>query len=168
MPVGVLAPPAADQPDRRGTGFARSHPLAGLVARHHKGHADRPARGFVVGCAACWELAIRDDERFIIECDLPRGLEPDLSYVDEIAVGLACQGKRRGKLTDAERTEAVARLTGWGVAPSVIASRLGMNTDSVSKHLPAPVLKHKGRPRASGRSLALLACNRSPSRTAAR
>jgi hypothetical protein len=87
--------------------FGTSHPLAEVAERHCQDH-----RAELIGdvaCGACWELAIRDDERVVVEYGLPREVEPDPDYIDEIAVELACGGERVS-LTRAERVEAVRRL----------------------------------------------------------
>ncbi|MFL6144919.1 MAG: hypothetical protein ACJ72N_24020 [Labedaea sp.] len=46
-----------------------------------------------VGCGACWERAIRDDERAVVLFGLPREIEVDPSLVDEVAVELALRGE---------------------------------------------------------------------------
>ncbi|WP_291416734.1 hypothetical protein [Actinophytocola sp.] len=55
--------------------------------------------------------------------DLPRELEPDPEYVDEIAVDLACRGERV-RLTRPEFVEAVRRLTRGGESTRQVAERL--------------------------------------------
>ncbi|MFF5227324.1 hypothetical protein [Dactylosporangium sp. NPDC000521] len=101
--------------------FGPEHVLADVAARHCEAHRTPFTRG--VACGACWELAIRDDERFAIECDLPRELEADPDYIDEIAVDLACSGERV-TLTPAELVVAVNRLRRRSVSLSRIALRL--------------------------------------------
>ena len=72
-----------------------SHPLAEVAARHCFEHTGQRGNGVgKVACGACWERAIRDDERVVVEHDLPRDLVPDPTYVDEIAVDLACRGEQ--------------------------------------------------------------------------
>lgn len=118
--------------------LSRTHPLAGVAARHCAQHLG-PARRFGVGqvaCGACWERAIRDDERFVVEFGLPRELSVDPAYVDEIAVSLACQGDRVS-LTPVERAEAVRRLSDAGLHPTLIAQRLSMSGGSVRSVLAA-------------------------------
>lgn len=108
------------------------HPLAEVAARHCAAHSGtrRFAGVGQVACGACWERAIRDDERIAVEFGLPRELVPDLSYVDEVAVELACAGERV-VLTPAERAVAVRLLGGRGMAVTPIASRLGIGADAV-------------------------------------
>lgn len=101
--------------------FGPGHVLADVAARHCDAHRSPFTRG--VACGACWELAIRDDERFAVEFDLPRELEPDPDYIDEIAVDLACRGERV-QLTPAELAVAVARLHGRSLSLTRIAMRL--------------------------------------------
>ncbi|GGM43966.1 hypothetical protein ACFFX1_24180 [Dactylosporangium sucinum] len=101
--------------------FGPAHVLADVAARNCAAHRS-PLAG-PGACGACWERAIRDDERFAVECDLPRDLTPDPSYVDEIAVDLACQGQRV-ELTRVEFAAAVERLRGRSMSASAIASRL--------------------------------------------
>ena len=76
-----------------------------------------------VRSAACWERAIRDDERLVVECDLPREIVPDPEFVDEIAVSLACRGERT-ELTAPEFAVAVRRLRGRGLSAMEAARRL--------------------------------------------
>src|SRR5262245_34102964 len=92
------------------------HPVAAVVERLCRGHlvAGSPARLIGgVGCGACWERAIRDDERAVVLFGLPRELESDPYLIDEIAVDLACGGVPTS-LTAGERAEAVRRLTARG------------------------------------------------------
>ena len=101
--------------------LAPGHLLAEVAARHCAKHlAVRIGR---VACGSCWELAIRDDERLVVECGLPREIVADPDYVDEIAVELACRG-REVSLTPADMRAAVERMRRAGVQPSVIARRL--------------------------------------------
>jgi hypothetical protein len=83
-----------------------------------------------VACGACWERAIRDDERVVAEFGLPRQLTPDPGYVDEIAVEFACRGERR-PLTAVERAEAVRRLSTAGTGPGAIGVCLGLSGETV-------------------------------------
>lgn len=108
--------------------FGPGHVLADVAARHCDAHRTPFTRG--VACGACWELAIRDDERFAIECDLPRELETDPDYIDEIAVDLACSGERV-TLTPAEAVVAVDRLRSRSVSLSRIALRLHLSYGAV-------------------------------------
>jgi hypothetical protein len=106
-----------------------SHPLAEVAARHCRA-AGHVARVGAVACGACWELAIRDDERFAVECDLPREIVPDPDYVDQVAVRQACRGERV-RLTPVERAEAIRRLYAEGLSRGQIASRLFLAFDQV-------------------------------------
>jgi hypothetical protein len=74
-------------------------------------------------CGECWERAIRDDERAVVLFDLPREVTPDPSYIDEIAVDLACAGEKVA-LTAAERAEVVRRLSARREPIVQIADRL--------------------------------------------
>jgi hypothetical protein len=78
-----------------------------------------------VGCGACWEQAIRADERAVVVFGLPRECAPDPDLVDEIAVELACGGEPVS-LTAVERAAVVRRLTARGETAERIAERLGM------------------------------------------
>jgi hypothetical protein len=111
------------------------HPLAVVVARlcrEHLGSGSSVRFVGGVGCGACWERAIRADERAVVLFGLPRELERDPNLVDEIAVELACGGEPAA-LTRVERVEAVRRLTARGVAAWRIAERLGMAARSVER-----------------------------------
>ena len=106
---------------RVGLHLAAEHPLAGVAAQHCTEHAAPLVGG--VACGSCWERAIRDDERFVVESDLERETvaEPDL--VDVIAVERACAGERI-PLTDAELSAAIRRLRRAGWSKNAIAERL--------------------------------------------
>jgi hypothetical protein len=122
------------EPDNAASGKCsyRAHPLASVAAQYCARHAGRPHLGYVggVACGACWERAIRDDERVVAEFGLPRQLTPDPGYVDEIAAELACRGERC-PLTPVERTEAVRRLHAAGLGPGAIGVRLALSGASV-------------------------------------
>ena len=109
--------------------FGPSHPLAEVAERNCQ-DCDRPPIGDVA-CGACWERAIRDDERVVVECGLPRAIEPDPNYVDEIAVELACAGERV-VLTPTEFTVAAYRLARRRLSPVEIARRLHTTYASVA------------------------------------
>lgn len=80
------------------------HPVAEVAARHCVEHKQSPqSRVGGVACGACWERAIRDDERAAVEFGVPREFEPDPSYVDEVAVERALQGEAVA-LTRVERS----------------------------------------------------------------
>jgi hypothetical protein len=112
--------------------LSRAHPLASVAAQHCARHAGRSHLGYVggVACGACWERAIRDDERVVAEFGLPRQLTADPAYVDEIAVEFACRGQRQ-PLTAAELAEAVRRLDAAGAGQCTIAARLGLSVEHV-------------------------------------
>jgi hypothetical protein len=62
--------------------LSSSHPLAEVAARRCRAHGGRPGCGIGhVACGRCWERAIRDDERFALECGLPREQRPDPAYI---------------------------------------------------------------------------------------
>src|SRR5512142_1769167 len=106
-PGHQAAPVPARRVKRWAPFFGPTHTLAVVAAQHCRAHT-APLVGRVA-CGPCWELAIRDDERFAVEHDLPREIEPDPAYVDEIAVELACHGERV-ELTPVEFRAAVERL----------------------------------------------------------
>lgn len=108
--------------------FGPEHPLAEVVARHCRSHDLYLASE--VACGECWERAIRDDERIVVECGLPREIVPDPNYVDEIAVDLACRGERVS-LTPVELAVAVHRLGAKGLSPVEIARRLQLSYGEV-------------------------------------
>jgi hypothetical protein len=117
-----------------------SRHLLAEVARQHCANRHAPGSVLRVGgvaCGECWELAIRDDEQIVVEHGLPREIEPDPAYVDEIAVDLACRGERVS-LTPADRAAAVARLSTAGRSVDQIATRLRMSTSRVVLLLTAP------------------------------
>jgi hypothetical protein len=87
-----------------------------------------------IACGACWERAIRDDERVAVLFGLPRVVDIDAAYVDVIAVERACAGERL-RLTDTERRAAVMALVDRGYSVTRIARRLRMSNASVAKVL---------------------------------
>jgi hypothetical protein len=109
----------------------RTHPLATVAAGHCARHLGRHRLHYIggVACGACWERAIRDDERVMMAFELPP-LRPDPSYIDDVAVELLCRGDLV-TVTRAERVEAVRRLVSSGMGPTAIARRLRMAGDSV-------------------------------------
>lgn len=102
--------------------FGPGHPLAEVAAGHCAKHPIASRIGGVA-CGPCWELAIRDDERVVVEYGLPRELTPDPSYVDDIAVELACAGERV-TLSPVEYRAAFTRLAGRGWPVTRIVDRL--------------------------------------------
>ena len=109
--------------------FGPAHVLADVAARNCAPHHSPLIGGDA--CGACWEQAVRDDERFAVRFGLPRDLVADRGYVDEIAVDLACQGEDVA-LTAAEFAAAVARMRGWQLGPMEIARRLHTTYDAVA------------------------------------
>ena len=132
------------RPARRGAVGSPSHPLADVARRRCQGLHQQRSAGAVVACGECWERAIRDDERAVVLFGLPREIEPDPGYVDEVAVERAVAGHRQ-RLTPVEEARAVAILLrrGWsdtriaewlGIrAPRVIDLRSGVLTTEVGK-----------------------------------
>lgn len=104
------------------------HPLAVVAGRWCEQHLGPVRRRQVgsVACGACWERAIRDDERIAVDFGLPRELDVDPMFVDWVAVERACRGERVA-LTVVERRAAVVELAGRGLTPWQIAKRLSMN-----------------------------------------
>ena len=78
-----------------------SHPLA-LIAGERCTHLAPQIGG--VACGVCWESAIRDDERFVVENDLPRELV-DQAHVDDVAVQRAVGGEHLDDGVDVGRVE---------------------------------------------------------------
>src|SRR4051794_5579756 len=108
-----------------------AHPLAAIAAKHCQAHTGM--RGIGVGrvaCGRCWERAIRDDERIAVEYDLPREIEVDPQYVDEIAVELACRGERLA-LTPVEQAAAIRHLSHAGLSRDRIVRRLHLSHAAV-------------------------------------
>jgi hypothetical protein len=114
------------------THFGSSHPLAEVATQHCRQHS--AAFSGDTPCGACWELAIRDDERFVVETGLSRELEVDPSYVDEIAVELACRGQRV-RLTPVEFRAAVENLLDRRLTTVQIARRLRTTYTAVAAAL---------------------------------
>lgn len=105
--------------------FGPTHPLA-RVARRRCDREHALAGAALVGgvaCGTCWERTIRDDERVVVEFELPREVRADRALVDEIAVERACDGERV-PLTRAERLAAAARLSDRGWTRSAVARLL--------------------------------------------
>jgi hypothetical protein len=123
--------------------FGARHPLAPVAARHCASHReDLPLSQYLgrVACGACWELAIRDDERAVVEFGLPRELVSDPDLVDEVAVDRAVRGWPT-ELTATEQRMAVIRLSESGLNAREVAEQLGIGQDAVQK-----VLAARGRP----------------------
>jgi hypothetical protein len=120
--------------------FGPRHPLAQVARRHCRTHhaSSQPTRQVGgIACGACWEHAIRTDERFVIECDLDD--EPDVSddHIDEIAVAYAVAG-RKVTLTTAERDAAIRLLGGRQVPVTRISRLLRVNPRTVTHALYTP------------------------------
>jgi hypothetical protein len=117
--VAVAAPPG-DKPTTPAVHFGAGHPLVAVATRLCRTHPPSTRRP---PCGPCWERAVRDDERIVTECGLPRELVADPDHVDAIAVDLACRGERVS-LTDVEFARAVTRLRARGLTDTRIATRL--------------------------------------------
>jgi hypothetical protein len=115
------AAPASASAPARPTSLGAGHPLAQIAAGHCDGHTAPLLGG--VACGACWERAIRDDERVVVQFALPRELTPDPSYVDQVAVDRACEGEHLA-LTEAELVAAIHQLRRRGATMQDIAARL--------------------------------------------
>jgi len=113
---------------RQSAHLGPSHPLAEVASRHCDHLAFRLGG---VACGVCWERAIRDDERVVVEHGLSREVEPDPEFVDEIAVELACRGQRV-VLTPVETRAAVVRLRSRQLLPDAIARRLHLSYAAVA------------------------------------
>jgi hypothetical protein len=115
-----------------GLHLAGGHPLARVASRHCVDHSSPLIGG--VACGNCWERAIRDDERFTAENDLPRDLRLDPQLVDEVAVERAMRGQPVA-LTRIERQVAIARLFAKGRRPIEIAAVLRTNRQTITREL---------------------------------
>jgi len=123
---------------RRGAVGSPSHSLAEVARRRCRGLHQQRSAATAVACGECWERAIRDDERVVVLFGLPREIESDPDYVDEIVVEQAIAG-RRPRLVAAEEAVAVAVLTGRGWSDDRIARWLGIRLARVSDLRPASV-----------------------------
>jgi hypothetical protein len=99
--------------------LGKGHPLAQVAVRlcreaGHPGRVEWLVGG--VACGRCWEVAIRADERAVVQFDLPANQTPDPHYCDPIAVERASRGEQL-RLTRAERAEVARRIkagrTAW-------------------------------------------------------
>ncbi|GAA1403888.1 hypothetical protein GCM10009613_65610 [Pseudonocardia kongjuensis] len=100
------------------------------------GH-DAPHGG--IACGRCWEHAIRNDERVVIEFGLTaRDEEPDPSYVDEVAVHRALNGEVL-PLGENEQDEVIRRMNSEGLSPSAISEVTGLRYRTVRARLSALV-----------------------------
>lgn len=132
--VAALSPAPAAPGTRTWPYFNARHPQARPAwIRCRSLHAGSPVKRVGgVACGACWEHAIRTDERFVIECGLQDAPPVPADDVDEVAVARAVTG-RRVPLTDAERAAAVRLLAGRGLPPARIAELLHTNTRTVAR-----------------------------------
>lgn len=70
-PVGHLSP---------------AHPLAQVAADLCRGQRCAGPRVGRIACGIHWEEAIRNDERIVVECGLPRDYDGDVThFADEVA-----------------------------------------------------------------------------------
>lgn len=107
-------------------------PVVARLCREHLGSGSPARLVGGVGCGACWERAIRDDERAVVLFGLPREIESDPDLIDQIAVELACWGERV-ELTRAERAEVVRRQTAKRESGALVANRLGVAHRTVTR-----------------------------------
>lgn len=62
-----------------------AHPLAQVAAQLCRSHVGPVPRVGRVACGSCWEEAIRNDERVVVECGLPREYDGDgTHFPDEV------------------------------------------------------------------------------------
>jgi hypothetical protein len=115
--------------------LAPAHALASVAGNHCEGHTSSLVGG--VACGSCWERAIRDDERFAVENELPRQLTIDPDLVDNVAVERAMQGQPV-RLTPRERAAALAALSSMGIPQSRIARLLHTTVTAVTRELARP------------------------------
>jgi hypothetical protein len=118
------------QTARRAVVGSPSHPVAEPARRRCRNLHPRTAAAVAVACGGCWEQAIRDDERVVVLFGLPREIEPDPTYVDEVAVSHAVAG-HKPRLTPVEEAEAVAVLARRGWSNTRIAEWLGIRAARV-------------------------------------
>jgi hypothetical protein len=117
-----------------------SHPLARIANRHCRAHNRPGISGWTggvgaVACGGCWERAIRDDERVVVEYGLTRQQGADIDVVDEIAIERACRGEQV-RLTRVERSIAAVQLRDClGLTNYQIARRLHINSELVRQAL---------------------------------
>ena len=108
-----------------------SHPLA-RIAGERCTHLTPQVGG--VACGECWESAIRDDERFVVENDLPREVGDQDDGVDEVAVERALAGEPI-YLTHQEQRIAIVVLLRHGKTPAYISRVLRMNHSTVMREV---------------------------------
>jgi hypothetical protein len=106
--------------------------LAGVALdRCAMAHPGRPSRE--EACGACWERAIRDDERVVAEFELPREQHADSAYVDVVAVERACAGDATVQLSPAELSAAIESLWAGGHRRAEIERRLRCDEATVRR-----------------------------------
>lgn len=111
-----------------GTGhLGRKHPLAEVASRTCAPHRGGSKVGGVA-CGACWEAAIRADERWLAEVgDGPALAEPT---IDQIAVERAASMSGQAPaLRPAEKVAAARLMRSRGLAYEEIGQRLSMSKD---------------------------------------
>src|SRR4051794_6500453 len=108
-----------------------SHPLARMAAERCT-HLTPQVGG--VACGECWESAIRDDERFVVENDLPREVGSQDESVDEVAIERAVAGDPMSLNRQEQRT-AIAVLLRYGKTPAYISRVLRMNHSAVLREV---------------------------------
>jgi hypothetical protein len=137
-PVAALSPAPAAPGTRTWPYFNARHPQARpawIRCRSlHAGSQVKRVGG--VACGACWEHAIRTDERFVIECGLQDAPAVPADDIDEVAVARAVAG-HRVLLTDAERAAVVRLLAARDLPPARIAELLHTNIRTVARVLRA-------------------------------
>lgn len=101
-----------------------------------------------VACGRCWEQAIRADERAVVLFGLPREIEPDPTYVDQVAVERACAGEQV-RLTRVERATAVAELAARGWSRARVSTHLHLSGTELRRWWPRPAAASSGGPEAA-------------------
>ncbi|OLL69915.1 hypothetical protein Ae168Ps1_6342c [Pseudonocardia sp. Ae168_Ps1] len=88
-------------------------------------------------CGPCWEHAIRNDERFVIEAELTIADQPpDPGYVDEVAVRRTLDGEVL-PLGANELDEVIRRMHREGASPTAISEMTGLRYREVRARLHA-------------------------------
>jgi hypothetical protein len=109
-----------------------THPLARVATGHCQDHSEPLLGG--VACGRCWERAIRDDEHFATQNELPRELLTDPDLIDEIAVSRAVAG-HRVTLTIPERCLAIGQLYEAGASTTEISRTLRADHTSIRREV---------------------------------
>jgi hypothetical protein len=133
--------------------FGRRHPMAPVAKRLCVAHLANlapdeavPVLLSGVACGACFEQAIRDDEDAVVLFGVPREIEPDPSYVDEVAVERALGGEDV-PLTPVERAVVAQCRREIEREAAEFADRGWLSVTEARQTRRAPV-DFKGRPRA--------------------